>query len=341
MRRVAAILLGFVLAVGVWAAPAHAQATDSTYTVKDGDTLYSIAQEVGVSVRTLMQWNGLDDTSLQVGQTLRVRPPSPPSDEGAPSPSPQHDPSQQESAPQQAAPGAPEEAAAPDDTGPSADTARAPRPYGRHTTETGDTFVTLALRLGTTSDSLYALNDSTTARLSSGRTLRLPRRFGPPTHVVTEGQTLYSIAGEYGVSVRALKAENDLDSNTLEPGRRLQVPGRGGDAPSSSGEWAAPDSTGRVAVYPAAFAGRLTASGTAYDPEDFVVSHPSLPFNSVVLLSSRDPENHTFARVIDRGPIEDGVLLDVSDAVAQQLGLGADDHPSVALRVVWVANSNN
>jgi rare lipoprotein A len=96
-----------------------------------------------------------------------------------------------------------------------------------------------------------------------------------------------------------------------------------------------------VAVYPAAFAGRLTASGTAYDPEDFVVSHPSLPFNSVVLLSSRDPENHTFARVIDRGPIEDGVLLDVSDAVAQQLGLGADDHPSVALRVVWVANSNN
>jgi rare lipoprotein A (peptidoglycan hydrolase) len=199
--------------------------------------------------------------------------------------------------------------------------------------------VNLALRLGTTADSLYALNDSTTAPLSPGRTLRLPRRFGPPTHVVTEGQTLYSIAGEYGVSVRALRAENDLEANTLEPGQRLQIPGRGSTDLPSFDAWAAPDSTGRVAVYPAAFAGRLTASGTAYDPADFVVSHPSLPFNSVVLLSSQDPENHTFARVIDRGPIEDGVLLDVSDAVAQELGFGGDDQPSVALRVVWVANS--
>ena len=46
------------------------------YSVKRGDTLYSIAQEHGVDQRDVMQWNGLDDpTRLRVGQQLRVRPP--------------------------------------------------------------------------------------------------------------------------------------------------------------------------------------------------------------------------------------------------------------------------
>ena len=46
------------------------------YSVKRGDTLYSIAQEHGVDQRDVMQWNGLDDpTRLRVGQQLRLRPP--------------------------------------------------------------------------------------------------------------------------------------------------------------------------------------------------------------------------------------------------------------------------
>jgi lipoprotein NlpD len=45
------------------------------YTVKPGDTLYSIALHQGVEPRELAQWNGLDDpTRLRVGQTLRVKP---------------------------------------------------------------------------------------------------------------------------------------------------------------------------------------------------------------------------------------------------------------------------
>jgi lipoprotein NlpD len=43
------------------------------YTVKPGDTLYSIALEHGVDYRDLAQWNGLDTPgSLRVGQQLRV-----------------------------------------------------------------------------------------------------------------------------------------------------------------------------------------------------------------------------------------------------------------------------
>jgi len=322
--RVAVLTFGLVLLAGFGPEPVRAQASsDSTYTVEAGDTLYSIAQEVGASVRSLMRWNDLDDTDLQVGQTLRVRPPSP----GEPSPEPDS-----ATEPPGAEPTTTDsDTAPPSGPSPAGDTTT-DAPYGGHTATASDTFVGLALRLGTTADTLFALNDSTTAPLRAGRTLRLPRRFGPPTHLVESGQTLYSIAGEYGVSVRALKAENDLESDTLQPGRRLQIPRGAPEVPSS---WASPDSIGRVAVYPSAFAGRLTASGTAYAPEDFVVSHPSLPFDSVVLLSTRDSTRHTFARVIDRGPVEEGVLLDVSAAVARTLGLDDAETPSVALRVVW------
>jgi LysM repeat protein len=327
VMRIVVLTLGLALACSLGPSVAHGQAaSDSTYTVKDGDTLYDIAREVGVSVRTLMQWNDLDDSAIQVGQTLRVRPPSQPESEEEP---------ETNEAPSSTSEN-PDSSSRPDSTKPVAP--NSPPPYGRHTTATGDTFVNLALRLGTTADTLYALNDSTTAPLSSGRTLRLPRRFAPPTHVVQPGETVYSIGGEYGVSARALKAENDITANALSPGQRLRIPGRTASEVPPPGQWAVPDSTGRVAVYPAAFAGRLTASGTAYDPDDLVVSHPSLPFDSVVMLSTKDPTNHTFARVVDRGPIEEGVLLDVSDAVAQTLSLDPDQSSSVALRVVWIAN---
>jgi lipoprotein NlpD len=49
------------------------------YTVKRGDTLYSIALEHGADYREVAQWNSLDDpTKLHVGQVLRVKPPPEP-----------------------------------------------------------------------------------------------------------------------------------------------------------------------------------------------------------------------------------------------------------------------
>ncbi|HJY78978.1 MAG TPA: peptidoglycan DD-metalloendopeptidase family protein [Burkholderiales bacterium] len=56
--------------------PVAAKSVADYYSVKRGDTLYSIAQQHGVDQRDVMQWNGLDDpTRLRVGQQLRVRPP--------------------------------------------------------------------------------------------------------------------------------------------------------------------------------------------------------------------------------------------------------------------------
>ncbi|MCS7102030.1 MAG: peptidoglycan DD-metalloendopeptidase family protein [Burkholderiaceae bacterium] len=57
-------------------APLQRNASDGTYVVQRGDTLYSIAMAFGQDYRDLARWNHLDDPSrISVGQTLRVAPP--------------------------------------------------------------------------------------------------------------------------------------------------------------------------------------------------------------------------------------------------------------------------
>lgn len=54
------------------AALGSTHALAASYTVKTGDTLYSIARTAGVDARTLMQLNGMSSSTIQVGQTLNL-----------------------------------------------------------------------------------------------------------------------------------------------------------------------------------------------------------------------------------------------------------------------------
>ncbi len=58
------------------AAPVATERRPESYTVKRGDTLYSIALDNGLDYRELAAWNNLaDPAQLQVGQVLRMRAP--------------------------------------------------------------------------------------------------------------------------------------------------------------------------------------------------------------------------------------------------------------------------
>ena len=60
---------------GVVVTPLGADAP-SLYTVKQGDTLFSIAKANGVSVRDVAAWNNIEDpANIKVGQPLRLTPP--------------------------------------------------------------------------------------------------------------------------------------------------------------------------------------------------------------------------------------------------------------------------
>lgn len=66
-------LLVLLIVLSFSAAPARAQASGPEYVVKEGDTLYSIAQAFGVSIEVLQQANSIADPSLlAVGQRLVV-----------------------------------------------------------------------------------------------------------------------------------------------------------------------------------------------------------------------------------------------------------------------------
>ncbi|ADV67876.1 LysM peptidoglycan-binding domain-containing C40 family peptidase [Deinococcus maricopensis] len=58
-----------ILAVAAVSSAAHAA---STYTVKPGDTLYKVAQVNKMDPVALMKLNGLNSTTIQVGQKLKV-----------------------------------------------------------------------------------------------------------------------------------------------------------------------------------------------------------------------------------------------------------------------------
>ena len=306
------------------ASPAFAQqATGGVYVVEKGDTLYSIAQAHDLSVARLRALNGLEGSAIYPGQELRVRPPA----------------EAEASLDREASPSAADASSAADTSAQASPGSRGAPLYGSHTVRTGTTLYRIAARYGTPVDSLVALNDSLLAAtgsvLESGTTVRLPPALGPPTHTVEEGETIYDVARQYGVSVKLLQRTNDLSRKKVRAGQRLRIPGREAPQPQPRGTRRPVSERGPVARYPASYEDRLMAGGARYDPERYVASHPSLPIGTVVLLTHPENGRRTFARVADRGPLDEAFVMDVSAAVHERLGLdSAESDQPVTVRVM-------
>ncbi|RYE03285.1 MAG: septal ring lytic transglycosylase RlpA family protein [Sphingomonadales bacterium] len=90
--------------------------------------------------------------------------------------------------------------------------------------------------------------------------------------------------------------------------------------------------TGTASYYADRFSGKPTASGEAYDPEDFTAAHRSLPFGTRVRVTDMQNGRSVIVRINDRGPWgRGGRLIDVSRAAARELGLIQRGHGSVQL----------
>lgn len=71
-----AILLSALMMLLTFTATADAQNRPTEHTVRQGETLYSISREYGVTVAEIREWNQLEDDNLQTGMQLRIAPPS-------------------------------------------------------------------------------------------------------------------------------------------------------------------------------------------------------------------------------------------------------------------------
>ena len=100
-----------------------------------------------------------------------------------------------------------------------------------YTVKAGDTLYGIANKYNTTVDTLKSLNNLTSNTLSIGQVLKLPgsSATSTDTYTVKSGDTLYAIANKYNTTVDALKSLNNLTSNTLSIGQTLKIPSSSSD----------------------------------------------------------------------------------------------------------------
>lgn len=78
--------------------------------------------------------------------------------------------------------------------------------------------------------------------------------------------------------------------------------------------------TGMASWYGPGFAGRPTASGEKFDPNDMTCAHPKLKFGTRVQVTNLDNGKSVIVRVNDRGPFAKGRVIDLSKEAAKRLG---------------------
>ncbi|WP_412070069.1 LysM peptidoglycan-binding domain-containing protein [Rubrivirga sp. IMCC43871] len=344
MTRRIALVLALALA-SLAAEPVLAQQAD-TYVVQPGDTLFRISRANGLTVEALRTLNDLEDNYITVGQTLRLT-----------NRAPQGQPPRLE---------APDPPPGVGEAIPERPTPDAPAPRGGassglvHVVTAGETLFRIALRYDTSVDDLRRLNGITGDQIEIGQRLVVggggvgapvaggPVPIGPPrawsinettvaadlVHFVEPGETLYSIAAALRIDVDALARLNALSTAPLAPGTMLRLPLAVNPAVASRADLRDPDESGLALVYPDVMRGRPTESGEAYDPLAFTVSHRTLPFGTVVLVTNPTSGRSTFARVTDRGPVSRSYLIELSAAAATALELDPNAARRVDLREV-------
>jgi rare lipoprotein A len=78
---------------------------------------------------------------------------------------------------------------------------------------------------------------------------------------------------------------------------------------------------GMASWYGERFHGKRTASGEAFNMNEFTAAHKTLPFGSQVRVRNLDNGQEVVVRINDRGPFTRGRVIDLSRAAAQAIGL--------------------
>ncbi len=92
--------------------------------------------------------------------------------------------------------------------------------------------------------------------------------------------------------------------------------------------------TGIASWYGDEFAGRPTASGEIFDPNEITAAHRTLPLPSIVRVTNLENGRALAIRVNDRGPFAHGRIIDLSRRGAQLLGFHAQGTAKVRVEIL-------
>lgn len=224
------------------------------YTVKSGDSLYSIARKYGTTVDKIVSLNNLKTTNLSIGQVLRI-PETYTKEEDMTIPNyinytvqkgdtlysiarknnvsvdtiikdnalPSNTLRVGQNLKIRTSSGTStvfEECFGPDYIPPSTVN------YTNYTVQKGDNLYSIARRFNTSVQAITNLNNLPNNNLSIGQVLKIPSISSNPstiTYVVRSGDNLYSIARRFNTTVDSIKRKNNLTTNILSIGQKLII----------------------------------------------------------------------------------------------------------------------
>ena len=97
-----------------------------------------------------------------------------------------------------------------------------------YTVKSGDNLYSIANKYNTSITAIKNLNNLTSNNLSIGQVLKIPTTSPSAnitqTYTVKSGDSLYSIANKYNTSITAIKNLNNLTTNNLSIGQVLKIP---------------------------------------------------------------------------------------------------------------------
>lgn len=91
---------------------------------------------------------------------------------------------------------------------------------------------------------------------------------------------------------------------------------------------------GMASYYANEFEGRTTASGERFSHKKATCSHMSIPFGALVKITNLENNATAIVRVNDRGPFVPDRIVDVSQSVAERLGMVGKGAVKVSIEVV-------
>lgn len=158
-----------------------------TYTVKSGDSLYSIAQKYDTSIDKIKSDNKLSSNTLSIGQVLMIE--------------------------DNTSTTVVEECFGEDEV--------LEENYIIYVVKSGDNLYSIARKYNTTVSEIKSLNNLTNNNLSIGQELKIPS--ASSVYIVKKGDSLYSIANMFNTTVNSIKSKNNLTSNNLSVGQELII----------------------------------------------------------------------------------------------------------------------
>ena len=99
--------------------------------------------------------------------------------------------------------------------------------------------------------------------------------------------------------------------------------------------------TGLAAVYSSRLNGHRTASGQIYNASKLTTAHKDLPFGTMIRVTNPGAQRSVVVRVNDRGPVQQGRILDLTPAAARKIHIPRNSMRKVEVEVVKVGSGHS